>query len=381
MSRPFLYTVTVADPRLDFEGYLVVDTLQHGLSAGGVRMRAGLTPTEVGRLARAMTVKFAAADIAVGGAKAGINADPNRADKPAVMRRFGELLRPFMAQCYLPGEDMGTTKADLKAMYEGAGVNPIVTAKACMAPDGITIPIPEEMDMFAEEGPGLEELLTGHGVAACVAEAADVLGFGLDGARVSMQGFGNVGAGTAPHLVERGARFVAIADAAGTLVCEDGLPIDALLERRDALGGIDRAALPQGVRAEDGPAWLRVESDILIPAAIADVITTDNQAQVNTRLLVEAANIPCTEDAERSLAARGIPVVPDFIANAGAACGFGLLLTGQVDLDPAQIYDEVARRIRRATRAVLERWQRDGTPPRDAARALAERKLGEFAAS
>ena len=381
MKRPPMYTLHVTDPALDFEGFLVVDSLLHGLSAGGVRMRPGLTVDEVGRLARAMTVKFAAAGIDIGGAKSGINADPNRPDKAAVLHRFGELLSPMLQTCYLAGEDMGTTKADLSVMYGGADTDPITAAKARMQADGVDIPIPDGFNIFDEDGPGLEELLTGHGVAVAVAEAARVIGLSMDGARVSVQGFGNVGGGTVPHLLEMGARIVAVADIDGTLFAEHGLPVETLLAHRDAIGTIDRAHVPEDVQRLPREAWLAVDCDVLIPAAIADAIHGENQADVRARLVVQGANLPCTADAERALAKRGVAVVPDFIANAGAACGFGLLLTAQVPFDPPAIYAEVADRIRQATRTVLEAWQQDGTPPRVAAEALAETALQRFGAS
>ncbi len=139
--------------------------------------------------------------------------------------------------------------------------------------------------------------------------------------------------------------------------------------------------MPDGVQRLSRDAWVGVDCDVLIPAAVADAVHGGNQAEVRAELVVDAANLPCTEEAEVALGARGVAVVPDFIANAGAACGYGLLLTAQVDLDPPQIFAESAARIRRATRTVLEAWQRDGTPPRRTAEALAEKALREFSAS
>ena len=120
-----------------------------------------------------------------------------------------------------------------------------------------------------------------------------------------------------------------------------------------------------------------MEADILIPAAVADTIHSGNASQIQARLVVEAANLPVTEDAERSLFERGVAVVPDFIASAGAAGGLGMIITGQVPLEPQAVLTELGRRLRGTTRGVLSLSRRDRVLPREVAIQLAERRLGE----
>ena len=121
-----------------------------------------------------------------------------------------------------------------------------------------------------------------------------------------------------------------------------------------------------------------MHAQILIPAAVADTITAKNAETVTAKLVVEAANIPVTEEAERILHRMGISVVPDFIANAGGACGFGLLLSGQIGFDPQDVLKEIGKRIRTATTNVIETARERDVFPRRAAENLAEKELASI---
>jgi glutamate dehydrogenase (NAD(P)+) len=373
-ARKPIYRLQVHDEALDFTGWVIVDSLINGLSAGGVRMRKGLTEREVGRLARAMTHKFAAAQIPLGGAKSGLDADPRRSDKEQVIKRFAELIQPMLSSLYLAGEDMGTVKSDIANLYRSAGLNPVVVAKRRMAAKGIMVDLPDDFDMLSDES-NLEEILTGFGVTECVDEACSRLGIPLAGATVALQGFGTVGSGTAQFLDQKGAKIIAVADVDGTIYRPEGIPVDQLVKARDELGGIHREVLEFGYTKMPREDWLAVDAQILIPAAIADAITKENVHRITSKLVVEAANIPVTAEAERELSRMGIAMIPDFIANAGAACGLGLIISGQVSFNPPEVLQEVARRIRNATAKVLELTKTKKMLPRKAAECVAEEEL------
>lgn len=375
--RKPIYRLQVHDEALDFTGWVVVDSLINGLSAGGVRMRKGLTEREVGRLARAMTHKLATAQIPLGGAKSGLDADPRRPDKAKVISRFAELIQPMLASVYLAGEDMGTVKADIANLYRSAGLNPVTVAKKRMAAKGIKVDLPDDFDMLSDES-NLEEILTGFGVTECVDEACSRLGLSLEGATVALQGFGTVGSGTAQFLDQKGAKIIAVADIDGTIYRPEGIPVDQLVKARDELGGINREMLEFAYTKMPREDWLAVDAQILIPAAIADAITKDNVHRISSKLVVEAANIPVTAEAERELSRMGIAMIPDFIANAGAACGLGLIISGQVSFNPPEVLQEVARRIRNATAKVLELCQTKKMLPRKAAEKIAEEELAKI---
>jgi glutamate dehydrogenase (NAD(P)+) len=146
----------------------------------------------------------------------------------------------------------------------------------------------------------------------------------LSEATIAIQGFGSVGSGTARFLAQKGAKVIAVADVDGTIYQEDGLPVDQLIAARDELGSIDREKLDCSYEEHPRDDWLALGAHILIPAAVADTITKNNVQRITSRLVVEAANIPVTIEAEKQLHRLGVAVVPDFIANAGAACGFGM---------------------------------------------------------
>ncbi len=373
-ERKPAYKLEVKYESLGIKGYVIIDSLVNGFSAGGLRMREGLTEDEVARLARTMTYKFAAADIPIGGAKAGIAFDPRHPDKRKVIEKFAKAIRPILAEKYIVGEDMGTTRADISHLYGAANINPISVARKRMSAKGVTIDLDDDVDLLSDET-GLGDLVTGYGVVECVDEACSRVGLSLGEATVAIQGFGNVGAGTARYLAEKGARIVAVADVKGTIYRTKGLPIDKLTAARDELGTIDRRKLDFDFDEKSRDEWMSMYAQILIPAAVADAITKENAEKVTAKLVVEAANIPVTEEAERILHRMGITVVPDFIAGAGGACGFGLLLTGQAPFDVQDIFREVGIRIRRATAHVIDTGRARNVFPRRVAEDLAEAEL------
>ena len=376
IRRP-AYRLQVDYESLGIKGYVIIDSLVNGLSAGGLRMHEGLTEEEVTRLARTMTHKFAAAGIPIGGAKAGIALDPRHPDKKEVIEKFAKVITPILSEKYLVGEDMGTTKADISHLYRTAGVSPVAVAKKRMSRKGITVDLPDDYDLLDDES-NLDGLMTGHGVAECTEEACAQLNIELKGATVAIQGFGNVGSGTAQFLTEKGAKIVAVADVNGTIYRTKGLPIDKLVAARDELGSIDRGKLDFEFAERSREDWLSMYAQIVIPAAVADAITVRNAKKVTAQLVVEAANIPVTEEAERELYRMGIDVIPDFIANAGGACGFGLLLSGQVGFDPQEVLREIGKRIKSATANVIETTKERNIVPRKAAESLAEKELASI---
>lgn len=367
-----VYEVSMVEPDTGVRCYLVIDSLGAGVAAGGVRMTPGVDLGEVRRLARAMTHKFAAVRVPAGGAKAGIAADPRSPDKQKILAGFARLIEPFLRTIYVPGEDMGTSSSDIATIASTLGSSWIKLAKAVAARHAITLQIPDDFDPTQASGTNLELILTGHGIAEVTEEACSMLGIEPAGARVAIQGFGTVGSMAASFLGTKGFKVVAVADIEGTLYRPDGLPIDALMAACDDGGHIDRRKLDFAHQALPRDAWLAVDADVLLPAAIPDAIAEENQSQIRARLVVPGANIAVTEGAERALHARRVAVVPDFIANAGAAGGLGMLLTGQVPLDPGEILAETARRLRRSTRAVLSASLGRDVTPRSVALRIAD---------
>lgn len=374
-QRESLYEVVMYDPDTGTRAFLVVDSLQNGMAGGGIRMSPSVTLDEVRRLARAMTYKFSAVRVPAGGAKSGIVADPASPRKEQHLVSFARMAKPFLQEFYIAGEDMGTTAQDLARIYAEVGFSWARMAKEKMAQRGIELPIPDDFDPSSAGGENLEEILTGYGIAEVTEEACGLLGLQPTSSRVVIQGFGTVGSMTAHFLSQKGFPIVGVADVQGTVYRPEGLPLEVMLAARDAMGNIDRGKLDFSCEHLHRDRWLELEAEILIPAAVADTIHEGNVDQIRGRLVVEGANIPVTHEAEAVLHRRGVAVVPDFIANAGAAGGLGMILTGQVALDPGQILAELGRRLRETTREVLGRSLGEGRMPREVAVALAEQRL------
>jgi glutamate dehydrogenase (NAD(P)+) len=355
-------------------GFFVIDRLIGGMCSGGMRMRPGLTVEEVKDLARTMTLKMAVLDVPYGGAKSGIDCDPAAPHAQDVLRRFVGAIKPYIAERYATGADLGTREDDIVAACQVAGLtHPLQAGFRSEGGAGLS----RILDALAlkSEGVPITELIAGYGVAEATLEAAQVLGMDLRGATVSLQGFGNVGGAAARYLHRAGARFVAIADIEGTVIDPEGLDVPALLQTRDRFGRMDRQQLPRGIRLAEEKVWLSQPVDILIPAAIGGAITDRNLASVACRLLVEAANNPVSIGAEQALEERGVVVIPDFVANAAAAFLFCGLLQRRLEPTLESILAVTSRQLRGITRELLERSRMERIGSRRAAEEIAELRM------
>jgi glutamate dehydrogenase (NAD(P)+) len=342
--------IHVHEPALGLRAALVVDNVARGPAIGGLRMAADVSVEECFRLARAMTMKNAAAGLPHGGAKSVLWGDPRmpRERKASLVRAFAHALRG--ESDYIFGPDMGTDETCMAWVHDEIG-------------RAIGLPA-------ALGGIPLDELgATGWGLAHCAAVAAPHAGLALDGARVAIQGFGAVGRHAARFLAEQGARLVAASDSHGTLVAEAGIDVAALARLK--ADGRTVADYPSG-RKLASDAVIDVECDIWIPAARPDVIREDNVARLRTKLVLQGANIPFTLGAERILHERGVVVVPDFVANAGGVICGAMEHAGATE---RAAFDAIAERIRANTGAVLAAAKRDGAMPRAAALELATARV------
>lgn len=373
-SQPPYLVSEWRDQATSARGWFVIDRLVGDMCSGGIRMRPGVSIDEVTDLARTMSHKMAVLDIPYGGAKSGIDYDPAAPDAPAVLRGFIEAIRPFIAERYATGADLGTREDDIIAACQLVGLtHPLQAGFKSDGSAGLSR-IKQGLAL-SSEGTPITELIAGYGVAECTMEAADVIGLPLGGATLALQGFGNVGGAAARYLDRVGVRLVAVADIEGAIVDEAGLDVQQLMAIRDRFGRIDRKRLPAGARVAAEPAWLEQAVDIVIPAAIGNAIRADNQAGIECRLLVEAANNPITDVAEAELERRAITIVPDFVANAAAAFFFCGLLEKRLEPNLESIFRVTSRQLRSTTRELLERAAGERTSSRRAAEEIAEARL------
>nr|WP_280236099.1 Glu/Leu/Phe/Val dehydrogenase dimerization domain-containing protein [Nocardia cyriacigeorgica] len=348
-------------------GYLVVHAIRGGLATGGTRMRAGCTLSEVEDLARGMADKTATFDLPVGGAKGGIDFDPKDPRAVGVLERFCIAMRPWLDAHWVTAEDLGVPQHVLDEVFDGLGLGQSYHAAIRRAADpAATLErVRKGLNAAVDGGFLLGDVVGGYGVAHACLAAAVWWGRAPAQTTVAIQGVGTMGGAAAYYLHEAGMTITTVADAAGTLYRAEGLDIPALLDLRDGYGEIDRSRLPDGVEQLPRAAILSAEVDILVPAAISYAITPDNSFDVRARVIVEAANAATTPEAEAMLAARGVPVVPDFVANAGAVAWAWWLLLGEVDDVPETSFDRLRTSMHAKVAQLLAAWAENGATPRE----------------
>ena len=290
-----------------FEGYRVQHNLSRGPGKGGVRFHQDVTLSEVMALSAWMSVKTAAVNVPYGGAKGGIRVDPktlSRSELERVTRRYtseiGLIIGPTKD---IPAPDVNTNEQimawmmDTYAMNTGETATGVVTGKP--------------VDLGGSLG---RREATGRGVFTVGLEAAHHTGLKIEGARIAVQGFGNVGGTAAKLFCDVGARLVAVQDHTGTIVCEGGMDAVALQLHVKNTGGV--AGFPGTEKLANDDFW-GVPCEILIPAALESQITADNAHKIHAKLVIEGANGPTTPEADDILHDNGVLVLPDVIANAG----------------------------------------------------------------
>ena len=275
---------------------------------GGIRYHPAVTLPEVSALAMLMTWKCALLGIPYGGAKGGIALDPagySVGELERITRRYtSELIKDIGPEVDIPAPDMGTSAREMAWMMDTYSVN------VGHAVPGIVTGKP--ISIGGSRG---RELATGRGVMITVREALAEQGKSLVGARLVIQGFGNVGSAAALLLHEAGAKILAVSKGSGGIFAEAGLDIPAL-KIYAAQNRKNFAGFPGAVPITNAE-LLAVPCDVLIPAALENQITEENVNQVQAHIVAEAANGPLTLKADQALEARGVTVLPDILTNAG----------------------------------------------------------------
>ncbi|MBS77209.1 Glu/Leu/Phe/Val dehydrogenase [Variovorax sp.] len=290
-----------------FEGYRVQHNMSRGPGKGGVRFHPDVTLEEVMALSAWMTIKTAAVNLPYGGAKGGIRVDPKKLSQnelEKITRRYtseiGIIIGPHTD---IPAPDVNTNGQIMAWMMDTYSMNVGGTAT------GVVTGKPLHL------GGSLGRVkATGRGVFVTGREAARRLGLDLRGARIAVQGFGNVGSVAAELFAEAGAKIVAVQDHTGTIVNDKGLDLAKLvpISRTDGVVGFNAGG--DIVPNED---FWSVGCDILIPAALEGQITAERAKKTTAKLVLEGANGPTVPQADDILAERGVLVVPDVICNAG----------------------------------------------------------------
>jgi glutamate dehydrogenase (NAD(P)+) len=368
------------DPVTGRKGYAVIDRMVNGLAGGGTRMRPGVSLEEVERLARTMSYKNGAFNLPGGGAKGGLDIDPHDPQARGMLSRYVRAMRPLYRSGWGTAEDLGVTQELLSEVFAEQGVGMTVQAMLDRSGDSKAAGRRVSQGLAIQvEGIGLADCIGGYGVAQAAAACADHKGWKMSEMRAVVQGFGSMGGSSARYLAKLGAKVVGVVDVNGAITNPEGLDVERMLKSRSTLGEIDRSSLRSGDRESPGDRWLDIDTDIIVPAAVADVINAGNAAQVKARLVVEAANIPTTDDGQRLLFERGVIVIPDYVANGGANAWWWWTLLGVIEADADQAFKHVSKVMRETVTGMLERAEAKGISPRDAANELSMQNLDHLA--
>ena len=345
-----------------FPGYRVQHNGVRGPFKGGIRYHPDTDQEDVRALASLMTWKSALVDIPFGGAKGGVQCDPrsmSEAELNEMTRRYTRTIEPILGvNRDIPAPDMGTnsqTMAWMMDAYEQIhGISPgIVTGK------------PVELG-----GSVGRDSATGRGAVYIMAEAARDFGMSTDGARVAVQGFGQVGMWVARLLHEVGCKVIAVSDFNGGIYREGGIDIDNLLRHRKEAGTVTQLAETESITNEE---LLELDCDFLVPAAINGVVHADNAPRIKATVVVEAANHPLTLEADDILNDRGVQVLPDILVNAGGVVVSYFEWTQnlyQHQWEESRVNEELNKIMTQAYHAVREMVERDGITYREAAFAI-----------
>jgi glutamate dehydrogenase/leucine dehydrogenase len=359
------------DPETDAEGWVVINSLRGGAAGGGTRMRVGLDKREVESLAKTMEVKFTVAGPAIGGAKSGINFDPKDPRKKEVLKRWFAAVSPLLKTYYGTGGDLNVDEIhEVIPMTEDCGVwhpqegvfnghfKPNDTQKINRIGQlqrGVSkVLIDENYSPKLDNKYVVADMITGYGVASSIQHYYALWGGDLNGKRVLVQGWGNVGSAAAFYLAQKGAKIVGIIDRVGGLISPDGLSFEEVKNLFINKNGNELAAANMLSYEETNEKFWSTAADIFIPCAGSRMI---NEAQLDQLLaagvsiISSGANVPFADQeiffgpiAEKADA--NLALIPDFIANCGMARVFAYLMSSDLsNLEDQLIFEDASQTI------------------------------------
>jgi glutamate dehydrogenase/leucine dehydrogenase len=367
------------DSETEAEGWVVINSLRGGAAGGGTRMRPGLDKHEVESLAKTMEVKFTVSGPEIGGAKSGINFDPNDPRKKGVLERWYKAVFPLLKNYYGTGGDLNVDEIN--------EVIPITEEYGLWHPqEGVVnghfnATEPEKIKKLGQlrqgvikviEAPNyspdikrkytVADMVTGFGVAKSVEHYYHIWGGNLNEKRAIIQGWGNVGAAAAYFLAQAGVKIVGIIDRNGGLISKDGFSMEELTNlfiNRKGNELISEDLIPFDEINEK--IWA-LEAEVFIPAAASRLITKQHvEEMIDSKLEVIAAgaNVPFADKEiffgpVADYADSRIAVIPDFIANCGMARVFAYLMTTNAEITDEAIFEDTSRTIERALRKTFE---------------------------
>ena len=370
------------DPETEAEGWTVINSLRGGAAGGGTRMRKGLDLNEVLSLAKTMEVKFTVSGPSIGGAKSGINFDPNDPRKRGVLERWYKAVTPLLKHYYGTGGDLNVdADKDVIPITEDCGVwhpqegifnghfKPTVADKinriGQLRLGVIKIIENKKFSPDLSKKYTVADMLTGYGVAEAVKHYYEIYGGTIEGKKAVVQGFGNVGSAAAFYLTQLGAKVVGIIDRDGGLINEEGFSIEQMTHLFLAKDGNKLVAenmIPFDIINQS--IW-SLSAEIFVPAAASRLVSRDQITQMissGLEVISPGANVPFADKEIffgpiMEYADSQVSLLPDFISNCGIARVFAYLMEARVKL-PMQdeaIFKDTSETIRKALMDTFEK--------------------------
>lgn len=345
--------IEVYNNKVGLRGVLVIDNTKRGVAKGGIRMTSSVTVEEVFRLARAMTMKNALADLPFGGGKSGIVSDTkNKNEKKILIQAFSKAIKELCPYNYIAGPDVNTGEEEMRWFVEANGNLDACTGK------------PKELGGLPHELGS-----TGFGVAQATLVALDFMDIDVYDTTIAIDGFGNVGSFAAKFLSESGAKIVAVSDSKGCVYNPRGLDVQKLWEVKSKTGSVINY---KDGNVIDSKKVFEIYCDVLIPASLSDVINESNFDNIRTKIIVEGANIPMREHIERKFFDRNVLIIPDIIANAGGVISS---YAEYKRMNEQEMFDLVKEKITKNTKILLERSLSSRKNTRDVAMEIAKERI------
>ena len=349
------YLIEVYDPKIKMQGFLVLDNLALGPGKGGIRMTKNVNLEEVSRLARVMTLKNAIAGLPFGGAKAGIVwQGGSDSVKKKFIQSFAEKISPFCPKYFIAGPDVNTGEKEMEWFVRATGNLKTATGK------------PKKLKGLPHELGS-----TGLGVAIATKIVVENLGIDIQGAKIAIHGFGNVGTFAYKFLNEMGAEIVALADATSTIYEKDGFDKKIIRKMINRKKPLPLKEYPKGKKISPDDFW-DLDVDILIPASVTDVINEKNKDKIKAKVIIEAGNIPMSEKIEEEFFEKGLFVLPDFVANAGGVISSYCEWKGY---NEKKMFEIVKEKISQNTELVVKESLRQKQNPRKVAIEITKQRI------
>ncbi|MBT3690722.1 Glu/Leu/Phe/Val dehydrogenase [Candidatus Woesearchaeota archaeon] len=347
--------IQVYDPETGMRGITVIHNTNLGPGKGGIRMTPSVDVEEVYKLAETMTWKNALAGIPFGGAKSGIIANDKaltQEQKDSIVAAFGKAIKNIAPSEYIAGPDMNMAEHEMKVLVEANGENNSATGK------------PKDMGGLPHELGS-----TGFGVYHALLTALEFTD--LKNPTVAIEGFGNVGTFVMEFLEKKGIKVVAVSDSKGTIFNEEGLDYKELMKVKEESGSVINYG--DGKKL-DSKEIVSLDVDILVPAAIPDLINENNKNSIKAKLIVCGSNIAMSEEIEEEFHEKEILIIPDFVANAGGVISSYI---ETINGTSEEMFMLVEKNITENTNEVLEKSKENKISPRKAAMEIAVKRVEE----